>query len=66
MFFLFAIVIAGPLIMKTLKISLPDIPLQLLQPSGLNNNDTSSSHTGKAATGGAGAQNTEAAKLLRF
>ncbi|EGD93455.1 glucan synthase [Trichophyton tonsurans CBS 112818] len=66
MFFLFAIVIAGPLIMKTLKISLPDIPLQLLQPSGLNNNDTSSSHTGKAATGGAGAENTEAAKLFRF
>ncbi|KAM5437873.1 1,3-beta-D-glucan synthase [Microsporum canis] len=66
MFFVFAIVIAGPLIMKSLKINLPsNIPLKLLQPSGLNNNDTSSSHTGKAASGG-GAESTGNAKLFRF
>ncbi|EFQ97363.1 1,3-beta-glucan synthase component GLS2 [Nannizzia gypsea CBS 118893] len=65
MFFLFAIVIAGPLIMKTLKISLPEIPLKLSQPSGLNNNDTSSSLTGKQS-GGAAAESTDGAKLFRF
>ncbi|KAL9603654.1 MAG: hypothetical protein Q9219_000973 [cf. Caloplaca sp. 3 TL-2023] len=55
MLIIFVALLAGPLVVAKLKISLPDIPMQLLQPTGLNNNDTSSSPTGRALHGGSGA-----------
>lgn len=55
MLIIFVALLAGPLVVARLKISLPTIPMQLLQPTGLNNNDTLSSPTGKQLHGGSGA-----------
>ncbi|KAL8774996.1 MAG: hypothetical protein Q9209_000475 [Squamulea sp. 1 TL-2023] len=55
MLIIFVALLAGPLVVAKLKISLPDIPMQLLQPTGLNNNDTLSSPTGNTLNGGSGA-----------
>ena len=54
MFIIFMALIIGPIVAgKYLKFSLP---LDLLQPTGLNNNDTSDRVTGSALNGlGAGA-----------
>ena len=74
--FVFAALIAGPIVAgKFLKMSI-SIPMDLLQPTGLNNNDTSGQVTGTcvngacpggdgaAATGGAVA--TAAARFRAF
>ncbi|KAF2459576.1 1,3-beta-glucan synthase component-domain-containing protein [Lineolata rhizophorae] len=53
----FVALIAGPLVASSYLPELPSIPMDLLQPTGLNNNDTSNSPTGTAA-GGAAAQET--------
>ncbi|KAI4284586.1 MAG: hypothetical protein L6R38_001287 [Xanthoria sp. 2 TBL-2021] len=58
MLILFVALLAGPLVVARLKISLPDIPMQLMQPTGLNNNDTLSSPTGRLRNGGSGAAST--------
>lgn len=56
MLLVFVLLIAGPLVASKFIKSLPSIPLELMQPTGLNNNDTSSSVTGSALNGlGAGA-----------
>ena len=47
MLIIFVALLAGPLVVARLKISLPDIPMNLMQPTGLNNNDTLSSPTGR-------------------
>lgn len=62
MFIIFMALIVGPIVAGKALGKL-DIPLNLLQPTGLNNNDTSSRKTGSAlvkglggaATGGAAA-----------
>lgn len=56
MLVLFLALIIGPLMAGKVIKKLPDIPLGLLQPTGLNNNDTQGSTatgTGTAAGGGA-------------
>ena len=53
MLILFIVLIVGPIIASRFLTSLPSIPLQLIQPTGLNNNDTSSSVTGTAEAGAA-------------
>ena len=56
MLLVFVLLIAGPLVASKFIKSLPSIPLDLMQPTGLNNNDTSSAVTGSALNGlGAGA-----------
>ncbi|KAK7542834.1 1,3-beta-glucan synthase component-domain-containing protein [Phyllosticta citribraziliensis] len=57
---IFVLLIAGPLVASKFIKSLPTIPLQLIQPTGLNNNDTKgTSQTGTAVeSGGGGAATT--------
>jgi 1,3-beta-glucan synthase len=50
---IFIVLIAGPLIARRYLTGLPSIPMNLVQPTGQNNNDTSSSETGTALLGGA-------------
>ncbi|KAL8854068.1 MAG: hypothetical protein Q9221_001191 [Calogaya cf. arnoldii] len=57
MLIIFVALLAGPLVVARLNIKLPDIPMQLLQPTGLNNNDTLSSPTGRTRNGGTGVDN---------
>ncbi|KAL8928555.1 MAG: hypothetical protein Q9208_001789 [Pyrenodesmia sp. 3 TL-2023] len=73
MLIIFVALLAGPLVVAKLKIKLPDIPMALMQPTGLNNNDTLASPTGPAledAASGAVASGTAAASSdssrLRF
>ncbi|KAI4120785.1 MAG: hypothetical protein LQ338_006769 [Usnochroma carphineum] len=47
MLIIFVALLAGPLVVAKLKISLPSIPMDLLQPTGLNKNDTLPSATGR-------------------
>lgn len=62
MFALFVVLIVGPLVAKKSLTSLPDIPMDLVQPTGLNHNDTKgTSETGTGAAGGAGAAATSGA-----
>ncbi|KAI9773416.1 MAG: 1,3-beta-D-glucan synthase [Geoglossum simile] len=49
MFAIFVALIAGPLVASKYLTSLPSIPMGLLQPTGLNNNDTGGPPTGTAA-----------------
>ncbi|OCL01930.1 glycosyltransferase family 48 protein [Glonium stellatum] len=63
---IFAALIAGPIVAGKFLTSLPTIPMQLLQPTGLNNNDTSGSQTGTALAGGAAATATSGARLRAF
>lgn len=63
---IFAALIAGPIVAGKFLTSLPSIPMQLLQPTGLNNNDTSSSQTGTALVGGAAATATSGARFRAF
>jgi len=53
MLVIFIVLIAGPLIARRFLSGLPSVPMDLLQPTGLDNNDTSSSETGTALLGGA-------------
>ena len=47
MLVLFLVLIIAPLVARTIKsLSLPDVPMQLLQPLDANNNDTVASYTG--------------------
>ena len=48
MFAIFVALIAGPLVASRFLKSLPNIPMGLLQPTGLNNNDTGGPPTGTA------------------
>ena len=69
MLILFVALLAGPLVVAKLKIKLPSIPMDLLQPTGLNNNDTTNSQTGKLlhnAGTGAAASGTAAASSSRI
>ncbi len=54
MLIIFVALIAGPLVASRFLKNLPSIPMDLLQPTGKNNNDTTSQETGTgAAAGGA-------------
>jgi len=68
MLVVFIALLAGPLVAgKYLKFN--SIPLDLLQPTGLNHNDTTNSQTGTAIAGGAAetaAATTAAAAARRF
>ncbi|KAK4942493.1 1,3-beta-D-glucan synthase [Elasticomyces elasticus] len=48
MLILFVVLIIGPVIVRNYITDLPKIPLQLIQPTGQNNNDTSGAITGSA------------------
>lgn len=51
MFIVFIALIIGPVVAGRFLKNLPTIPLDLLQPTGLNNNDTSNLRTGSALNG---------------
>lgn len=51
MFIIFVALVVGPVVAGRFLKNLPDIPMDLLQPTGLNNNDTSSLRTGSALNG---------------
>jgi len=56
LFFLFIILIVGPIIAsKFIDTSGLKLPMNLVQPNNWNNNDTSASNTGTAVAGGAAA-----------
>jgi len=61
MLVVFVALIAGPLVAGQYISGLPTLPENLLQPTGLNNNDTSSTETGTAVQGGAAATGDAAA-----
>lgn len=60
MFIIFVALIAGPVVAGRFLKNLPDIPMDLLQPTGLNNNDTTNLQTGSMLNG-PGADATDAA-----
>lgn len=60
MFIIFMALIIGPIVAGKYLGKL-NIPLQLLQPTGLNNNDTSNRVTGSALNGLGGAASASAA-----
>jgi len=45
---IFVALIAGPAVVGKLKIKLPSIPMDLMQPTGQKNNDTTTGYTGSA------------------
>ena len=51
MFIVFLLLIVGPIVASKFLKSLPSIPMNLLQPTGLNNNDTTNAQTGSALNG---------------
>lgn len=53
MLIIFVALIVGPIVASKFLTSMPSIPMQLLQPTGLNHNDTSDTQTGTGAVGGA-------------
>jgi len=55
MLIVFVILIIGPVIVRNYISNLPSIPLELMQPTGQDNNDTSNSQTGTALVGGVAA-----------
>lgn len=59
---IFIALIVGPIAASKFVTNLPSIPENLLQPTGLNNNDTTNSNTGTAAAGAAAATSGSAAK----
>lgn len=48
MLIVFLVLIIGPVIVRKYIKSLPSIPMDLLQPTGQNNNDTTTGITGSA------------------
>jgi len=48
---LFVVLIVAPLIAAKFIKNLPALPMNLVQPTGLNNNDTTASHTGNGLAG---------------
>lgn len=64
MLLVFVLLIAGPLVASKFIHGLPSIPLELMQPTGLNNNDTTNVVTGSALNGlGGGAAATTSFSL---
>lgn len=55
MLIIFVALLAGPIVAGKFFGKLPKIPLDLLQPTGQNNNDTSNSQTGTGLAGSAAA-----------
>ena len=53
MLILFVVLVIGPVIVRNYISNLPSIPLELMQPTGQNNNDTTNSQTGSALIGNA-------------
>jgi 1,3-beta-glucan synthase len=51
MLIVFLVLIIGPVIVRNYIHSLPSIPLDLMQPTGQNNNDTSNKATGNGLNG---------------
>jgi 1,3-beta-glucan synthase len=51
MLVVFLVLIVGPVIVRNYIHSLPSIPLNLMQPTGQNNNDTSNKATGNGLNG---------------
>ena len=51
MFIIFLCLIVGPIVASRFLTSLPSIPMDLIQPTGLNNNDTTNEITGPALNG---------------
>jgi 1,3-beta-glucan synthase len=51
MFVLFLVLVVGPVIVRNFVDINLSIPLELLQPTGQNNNDTSNSATGSSLIG---------------
>lgn len=51
MLVVFLVLIIGPVIVRNYIHSLPSIPLNLMQPTGQNNNDTSNQPTGNGLNG---------------
>jgi len=66
LFILFIVLIVGPIIASRFLKTLPNIPDQLIQPTGLNNNDTTNSATGTAEAGQAAATTAAAAVRRAF
>ncbi|GME44344.1 putative glucan synthase protein [Neofusicoccum parvum] len=67
MFAVFIALIVGPLVARKSLTSLPDIPMDLVQPTGLNHNDTKgTSETGTGAAGGDAAATSAAATAKRL
>jgi 1,3-beta-glucan synthase len=54
MLVVFLVLIIGPVIVRNYIHSLPSIPLNLMQPTGQNNNDTSNKATGNGINGAIG------------
>ena len=48
MLIIFLVLLIGPVIVRKYIHSLPSIPMELLQPTGQNNNDTTTGVTGSA------------------
>lgn len=49
---IFLCLIVGPIVAgKKLKLDLPDLPMEILQPTGFNNNDTKATPTGVCVRG---------------
>jgi 1,3-beta-glucan synthase len=55
MFILFLVLMIGPVIVRNFISFNLSIPLELMQPTGQNNNDTSASATGSSLIGAVGA-----------
>lgn len=51
MLVIFLVLIIGPVIVRNYIHSLPSIPLNLMQPTGQNNNDTTNKETGNGLNG---------------
>jgi 1,3-beta-glucan synthase len=51
MLVVFLVLLIGPVIVRNYIHSLPSIPLNLMQPTGQNNNDTSNKATGNGLNG---------------
>ena len=56
MLIIFLCLIIGPIVASRFIKDLPKIPLDLMQPTGQHNNDTSSIITGKRLNGAGGAE----------
>ena len=54
MLLLFVCLIAGPIVAGRFIHNLPKIPMNLMQPTGVNNNDTTNLETGTGAAAGGG------------
>ena len=70
MFIVFLLLIVGPIVASKFIKGLPSIPMNLIQPTGQNNNDTTTGVTGKAlnglGTGGGGGGGGAAATTAAF